>query len=98
MDKVDIKQEEDGIRGKFTIYEEDSKAGEMTYVWAGEHKFIIDHTETFEGYSGKGYGLKLVMEGMKYARTKDVKIIPLCPYVKAVMERDEKLHDLIYHS
>lgn len=93
---ITFKQEEDGRRGKFNILENNIPAGEMTYVWAGENKFIIDHTETFEGFSGKGYGKQLVMKGIEYAKQKGVKIIPLCPYAKKVMEEDESLHEMIF--
>lgn len=93
---ITFKQEEDERRGKFIILENDTPAGEMTYVWAGENKFIIDHTETYEAFGGKGYGKQLVMKGIAYAKEKGVKIIPLCPYAKKVMEADESLHEMIY--
>lgn len=91
-----FKHEEDGRRGKFTLLENEVPAGEMTYVWAGTTKFIIDHTETFENFGGKGYGRKLVMKGIEYAREKEVKIVPLCPYAKKVMEEDEELRAMIF--
>ena len=93
---ITIKQEENEHRGKFIILENDTPAGEMTYVWAGENKFIIDHTETYEGFEGKGYGRQLVMKGIAYAKKKQAKIIPLCPYAKKVMEGDEKLREMIF--
>ncbi|MEZ4881333.1 MAG: GNAT family N-acetyltransferase [Flavobacteriaceae bacterium] len=93
---ISFKQEEDERRGKFIILENGTPAGEMTYVWAGKNKFIIDHTETYETYGGKGYGKKLVMKGIEYAKEKGVKIIPLCPYAKKVMESDETLSEMIF--
>ncbi|WP_262493379.1 GNAT family N-acetyltransferase [Mangrovimonas xylaniphaga] len=89
-------REEQDKKGKFTILENGIPAGEMTYVWAGKHKFIIDHTETFEKFSGKGYGKQLVLKGVEYAKSKGVKILPLCPYAKRVMEQDESLHEMIF--
>ncbi|WP_206367284.1 GNAT family N-acetyltransferase [Sphingobacterium sp. SGR-19] len=93
---ITFKQEEDQRRGKFVILEDDIPAGEMTYVWAGANKFIIDHTEIYEAFNGKGYGKQLVMKGIAYAREKGVKILPLCPYAKKVMERDDSLGDVIF--
>ncbi|MBD1421664.1 GNAT family N-acetyltransferase [Sphingobacterium chuzhouense] len=93
---ITFKQEEDQRRGKFVILEDDIPAGEMTYVWAGENKFIIDHTEIYEAFNGKGYGKQLVMKGIDYAREKGVKILPLCPYAKKLMERDDSLDDVIF--
>lgn len=93
---ISFKQEEDEKRGKFILLEDSREAGEISYVWAGEDKFIIDHTETFEGFSGKGYGKKLVLHAIAYAQSKNVKIVPLCPYAKKVMSNDEQLKSMIF--
>lgn len=95
---ITFKQEENGPKGKFTILEDGVPAGEMTYVWTGENKFIIDHTEAYEAFAGKGYGKQLVHHGIAFAQEKGVKIIPLCPYAKKVMEGDPTLHDMIFRG
>ncbi len=93
---ITFKQEEDHIRGKFIVLEDDKPAGEITYVWASSDKFIIDHTETFEGYSGRGYGKQLVLKAVEFARKKEVKIIPLCPYAKKVITEDSELREMLF--
>tara|TARA_R110002073_G_scaffold279026_1_gene443013 strand:+ start:277470 stop:277589 length:120 start_codon:yes stop_codon:yes gene_type:complete len=35
---IRLEQEDNGKKGRFTIYENDDFAGEMTYTWAGEKK------------------------------------------------------------
>lgn len=82
--------------GKISLLENDNAAGVITYVWTGEDKIIIDHTETFEGFNGKGYGKKLVYEAIFFAKEKGIKIIPLCPYANKVMHEDSSLHGMIY--
>ena len=67
----------------------------MTFTWAGEAKFVIDHTGVKEKFGGKGLAKKLVMAGVEYARENDKKIIPLCPYAKARFDRDESLKDVL---
>ncbi|WP_246131531.1 GNAT family N-acetyltransferase [Aquimarina intermedia] len=54
----------------------------MTYTWAGKSKFIINHTGVEEQFSGKGFGKKLVMKSVEFARNNDLKILPLCPFAK----------------
>ncbi len=93
---ITFKQEENDNRGIFLIFEDDKPAGEMTYVWAGEDKFIIDHTEVYEGFNGKGFGKDLVMKGVAYAREKGVKIMPLCPYAKSVFDKTESIKDVLF--
>lgn len=90
-----IEQEDNGKKGRFVIYEDGQYAGEMTYTWAGEKRFIIDHTEVDEKFEGKGLAKKLVMEGVKFAREKDLKIIPLCPYAKSRFDRDPDIRDVL---
>lgn len=73
----------------------DSKAGEMTYVWAGDSKFIIDHTEVDPKYAGQGLGKQLVDAAVAFAREKDIRIIPLCPFAKKMFERHPELQDVL---
>lgn len=90
-----IELEDNGKKGRFAIYENDEFAGEMTFTWAGETKFIIDHTGVEEKFGGKGYGKQLVLKAVEHARKNNLKIIPLCPYAKKVIHRDENLHDVL---
>lgn len=92
---VKIEREDNGRKGRFVIYADDQMAGEMTFVWAGKSKFIIDHTGVGENFSGKGYGKKLVIEAVEYARKNDLKILPLCPFAKKVFDRDPGLGDVL---
>lgn len=42
------------IRGVFKAEEDGVGLGLMTYTWAGDTRFIIDHTEVFPKNEGKG--------------------------------------------
>ncbi len=44
------------------------RAGMMTYTWAGEERFIIDHTEVEEAYNGKGVGKEMLLAAVDFAR------------------------------
>lgn len=89
-----IEQEDNGKKGRFTIYEKDNIAGHMTYTWAGEYKFIIDHTEIEENFTKKGLGKQLVMKAVDFARSKGLKILPLCPFAQKVFNKDRSLDDV----
>lgn len=93
---IKIEREDNSKKGKFIILENDEFAGEMTYTWAGSTKFIIDHTDVDVNFGGKGYGKKLVMAAVEYARGGSLKIIPLCPFAKKVFDRDESIQDVLY--
>lgn len=92
---MEIKRTENGHKGQFTAYLDGEQAGLMTYTWAGNSKFIIDHTEADPKFSGKGVGKNLVVAGVAYARERNVKIVPLCPFAKKVIERNSDLQDVL---
>jgi len=93
---MEIKQINDTKRGYFEAIEEGNEAGKMTYTWAGDSKFIIDHTEVSPDFNGKGVGKKLVMAAVEYARTNNLKIIPLCPFAKSVFDKVEEINDVLF--
>lgn len=92
---IKIERTDDGKKGEFELYESDVKAGFMTYVWTGEDKFIIDHTEVFPEFGGRGFGRKLVDAAVEFAREKGLKIIPLCPYAKGVFDKTDEIKDVL---
>ncbi|MBO9585211.1 MAG: N-acetyltransferase [Flavobacterium sp.] len=93
---MEIQQINDTKRGYFEAIEDGKEAGKMTYTWAGDSKFIIDHTEVSPDFNGKGVGKKLVMAAVDYARTNNLKIIPLCPFAKSVFEKVPEIHDVLF--
>lgn len=56
---------------------------------------IIDHTGIEEGHNGKGFGKQLLMKVVEFARNRGVKIIPLCPFVKASFQKDTSIQDVL---
>lgn len=90
-----FKHEPQGNGGVITLFENSVKAGEISYVWTGSDKIIIEHTEAFEGFAGKGYGRMLVEQTVAFAEGKDVKIVPVCSYAKRVLSGNNKYKEII---
>ncbi|MFC4479304.1 GNAT family N-acetyltransferase [Flavobacterium chungangensis] len=93
---MEIQQINDIRKGYFEAIEDGKEAGKMTYTWAGDSKFIIDHTEVSPDFNGKGVGKKLVMAAVEYARANNLKIIPLCPFAKSVFDKVEEIRDVLF--
>jgi len=93
---MEIIQENDERRGFFKAVADGKEAGLMTYTWAGSTKFIIDHTEVNPEFKGKGVGLELVMKAVDYARAKQLKIMPLCPFAKSVFDKHTEIGDVLF--
>ena len=92
---MNITQQDDGKHGAFLAHAEGKQAGEMTYTWAGEAMFIIDHTDVDEAFKGHGVGRRLLDAAVAFAREKNIKILPLCPYAKSVFDKDSSIHDVL---
>ena len=69
----------------------------MTYIWAGEKRMVIDHTEVDAALKGQGIGNQLVAAAVENARTQGFKILLLCPFAKAVMTKETSYADVLMH-
>lgn len=92
---MQIEQEDNGKKGAFIIDIEGQRVAEMTYVWAGTDRIIIDHTEVSPVLKGQGAGKKLVEAAVTFAREKQIKIVPLCPFTKSVLDKTPEWQDIL---
>ncbi|MGV0946934.1 GNAT family N-acetyltransferase [Empedobacter falsenii] len=92
---MEIKQIDDKKNGAFVVLDGDKKAGEMAYVWAGNDKIIIDHTEVDEAYGGQGVGKNALLALVDWVRKDNIKVIPLCPFAKAQFDKNPEIRDWI---
>lgn len=92
---MEIQHEFDSKRGSFFIEEGVRRVAEMVYVMADSNKMIIEHTEVNESLKGQGVGLKLLRELVEFVRKEEIKVIPLCPFAKAMFQKNEELRDVL---
>ena len=92
---MDIRQTDDGKKGKVFIEDNGWEAAAMHYVYADTHKIIIDHTEVGAPYEGKGLGKQLLNALVKFVRAKEIKVIPLCPFAKSVFSKMPEYNDVL---
>jgi hypothetical protein len=92
---MNIERIEHGSKGAFVIEVNNKRVAEMTYSIAGESLIIIDHTDVADSLRGTGAGKHLVTAAVKYAREKNNKILPLCPFAKSVFDRTPEFRDVL---
>lgn len=92
---MEIKHSHSDSKGSFYVELSGKKVAEMTYSVAGEGLIIIDHTEVGEELKGQGAGAQLLNKAVAYARENNLKIIPLCPFAKAMFDKKEELRDVL---
>ena len=91
---MDIQMKDDGRKGQFFIESDGSVVAETTYVWAGQHKIIIDHAVVDKSSQGKNLGKQLVNRAILFAREKFLKILPLCPFAAAIFAKTPDYEDV----
>lgn len=93
--QTEVQLEVNDKNGFFYIAIDGKTEAKMTFVFAGSDKIIIDHTEVNEGNNGKGFGKMMVEKVVEFAREKNIKIIPLCPFTKKVFDKTPAFQDVL---
>ena len=81
--------------GVFYIEINGNEEAMMTFFFFFSNKMTIDHTEVNTGNEGKGFGKKLLFKAIEYARKNNLKIIPVCSFVKSVIEKTPEFKDIV---
>ena len=89
-----VEREEKNHRGAFYIEQDGHWLAEMAYGMGG-NQMIIYHTEVADELQGKHAGMQLVRAGVEYARENHFKIVPLCPFARAVIDKTEAFQDVL---
>jgi predicted GNAT family acetyltransferase len=53
------------------------------------------HTEVPEALGGRGVGSELAKGALDQARQRGLKVVPLCPFIKAYIEKHPEYQDLL---
>lgn len=56
---------------------------------------FFTHTEVPEALEGNGIAGKIVQTALDYARTEQLSVVPLCPFVTAYIRRNQQYADLV---
>ena len=94
MAHMSINREDSLKGGRYTVRINGEEA-EMTYSRAGSTRIIIDHTGVPDSMRGLGVGKQLVEAAVNDARAEGFKIIPLCPFAKATLEKHAEWQDVV---
>ncbi|MEM9797959.1 MAG: GNAT family N-acetyltransferase [Pseudomonadota bacterium] len=86
---------EDGPTGGRYVFRRDGLEAELTYSRMGETRLIADYTGVPDAFQGQGVGLALVERLVADARADNLRIVALCPFVKAQARRHPEWSDVI---
>ena len=92
---MEIKHKDDSEDRMFYMEQNGEKIAKMTYEWSGTDRIIIDHTEVDVSLKGLGVGKQLVKKAVEFARKKNIKIVPTCPFAKRVFAISPEYNDVL---
>ena len=75
-------------------YDDEKLIGKSTY-YKSDKLWVIDHTFVESNYGGQGIATNLVAKLVDEARSNNIKIIPLCPFVKKEFENKKEYADVL---
>ena len=88
---LDIKK---GVKSFYVGDNEEESLAKMEFVYNGD-EITINHTFVSEQLRGQNVGRQLLEKIVGFAREKNKKIIPICPYAKAELNKNEQYLDVL---
>ncbi|GAB2526438.1 GNAT family N-acetyltransferase [Nocardiopsis aegyptia] len=84
-------------RRRYEITADGKVAGFAEYILTDE-LVTFTHTEIDPAFEGRGLGGALVRAALDDVRSRGLKVLPLCPFVKGWIQRHRDYADLVYGS
>ena len=92
---MEIKHRENAHKGSFYVEENNTVLAELSYSIAGADKLILDQTNISTQLKGKEIGNSLVEAAVNYSKTKNIRIVPLCPFAKDLIENTPEFREVL---
>jgi predicted GNAT family acetyltransferase len=84
-------------RFRYEIVVDGTVAGFVQYSMRGG-RLILVHTEISDEFAGRGLATQLVRGALDDARSRNLRIVPICPFVEGYIERHPEYDDLVDHE
>jgi predicted GNAT family acetyltransferase len=85
-------------RSRFEVSVDGNLAGFSAYHLIDEGVLALPHVEVDPAYEGRGVGSALVRESLDTIRARDLRIVPICPFVQAFLKRHPEYADLVHQG
>jgi uncharacterized protein len=79
---------------RYEVHLDGMLVGLARYVRRGGRAYFV-HTEIDPGHEGAGLGSTLVRGALEAQRARGEPVVPLCPFVRAYLDRHPELADVV---
>lgn len=92
---IEIKHKHNTNEGEFYYEENGVRLAYLSYHMEAGHWLRAEHTVVNPSLGGQGIGKLLVENTVLFARKNKYKIVPLCPFVDALIKKTPSWQDVI---
>jgi predicted GNAT family acetyltransferase len=82
------------VEGSRFLIRQEGGTAELTYSLIGK-QILLKHTEVPQALRGGGIAGTLAHAALEYARSHDLTVIPVCPYVIAYLAKHPEYQSLV---
>lgn len=88
MSNISIEREELNGVHEFVLRIDGERLGFLEFTRPEVGLMRIEYVEVSPALRGKGFGRQLVAKAMEFARETKLRVVPICSYARAVIQRD----------
>ena len=92
---VSVTREELNGVHEFVLRIDGQRRGYLEYNRPEVGVMQIEYVEVSPELRGSGFGRQLVQKAADFARESNLRIVPICPYARAVIHRDPAMSQLL---
>jgi predicted GNAT family acetyltransferase len=93
-DDVVVRDNQEGRRYEIVRDGEADPLGELRYR-TEDDVIVLVHTQVAPQAEGQGIGSRLVAGALENIRSRGLRVVPMCPFVKSYLERHPEQSDLV---
>jgi len=95
---MEIKHRENAHKGSFYVEENNKLLAELSYSFAGADKLVLDQTTISAKSKVLNIGNRLVEAAVNYSKSKNIRIVPLCPFAKDLIEKTPEFREVLINK
>lgn len=81
-------------RSRYEAHLADEIAGFLEYI-VKHGRLALIHTEVLPAYEGQGVASAIVRHALADARSRDLRVVPICEYVRGYLARHPEERDIV---
>lgn len=95
---MDLKVEDAPERSRYEVSVDGKAVGFSAYHLLEDGVLALPHVEVDPAFEGQGVASALMRESLDDVRQRGLKIVPICPFAQAFVERNPDYRDLVHQG